>query len=83
MPRPAGPAATPPAVHSDSYHRVGQGRYVPFNVFTEKKHLQRLDYMHHNPVKRRLVTSPDQWLWSSCRFYFLQDSSVLTVDRLA
>ena len=73
----------PPTVHSDSYHRVGQRRYVPFNVFTEKKHLQKLDYMHHNPVKRRLVTSPDQWPWSSFRFYFLQDSSVLPMDRLA
>jgi hypothetical protein len=29
------------------------------------------------------VTSPDQWPWSSFRFYFLQDSSVLTMDRLA
>jgi putative transposase len=73
----------PPTVHSDSYHRVGQKRYVPFNVFAEKEHLEKLDHMHHNPVKRRLVTSPDQWPWSSFRFYFLQDSSVFTTDRLA
>ena len=73
----------PPTVHSDSYHRVGQRRYVPFNVFTEKKHSQKLDSMHHNPVKRRLVTSPDQWPWSSFRFDFLPDSSVLPMDRLA
>ena len=73
----------PPTVHSDSYLRVGQRRYVSFNVFTEKKHSQKLDYMHHNAVKRRLVTSPDQWPWSSFRSYFLQDSSVLTMDRLA
>jgi REP element-mobilizing transposase RayT len=26
----------PPTVHSDSYHRLWQRRYVPFNVFTEK-----------------------------------------------
>ena len=56
---------------------------MSFNVFTEKKHSQKLDYMHHNAVKRRLVTSPDQWPWSSFRSYFLQDSSVLTMDRLA
>ena len=73
----------PPTVHSDAYHRVGQRRYVPFNVFTEKKHMQKLDYMHNNPVKRRLVSSPDQWPWSSFRFYYLNDSSVLTMDRLA
>ena len=73
----------PPTVHSDSYHRVWQRRYVPFNVFTEKKHMEKLDYMHNNPVKRRLVSSPDQWPWSSFRFYYLNDSSVLTMDRLA
>ena len=39
--------------------------------------------MHNNPAKRKLVNSPDQWAWSSFRFYFLNDSSVLTMDRLA
>jgi hypothetical protein len=56
---------------------------VPFNVFTEKKHMQKLDYMHNNPVQRRLVSSPHQWPWSSYRFYYRNDSSVLAMDRLA
>jgi len=73
----------PSTVHSDSYHRLWQRRYVPFNVFTEKKYIEKLDYMHSNPVKGRLVNSPDQWTWSSFRFYYLNDSSVLTMDRLA
>ena len=55
---------------------------MPFNVFTEKKHREKLDYMHNNPVKRKLVISPDQWPWSSFRFYYLNDSSVLPMDRL-
>jgi hypothetical protein len=33
---------------------------LPFNVFTEKKFLEKLEYMHNNPVKKRLVSSPDQ-----------------------
>jgi len=72
----------PPTVHSDSYHRVGQRRYVPFDVFTEKKHMEKLDSMHHNPVQRRLVISPGQWPWSSFRFYDLNDSSALAMDHL-
>jgi putative transposase len=72
----------PPTVHSDAHHRVWQRRYVPFNVFSEKKHMEKLDYMHYNPVKKRLVRSPDQWPWSSFRFYDLNDSSVLSMDRL-
>ena len=27
------------------------------------------DYLHHNPVRRGLVPSPDLWKWSSWRFY--------------
>jgi putative transposase len=72
----------PSTVHSDSRYRVWQRRFVPFNVYTEKKRLEKLDYMHHNPVKRRLVRSPDLWPWSSFRFYYLNDSSVSTMDRL-
>jgi hypothetical protein len=42
-----------------------------------------LNYLHNNPVKRRLVSSPDQWPWSNFRFHYLNDSAVLTMDRLA
>ena len=73
----------PSTAHSDSYYRVWQRRYVPFNVFTHKKHLQKLDDMHNNPVTARLVASADQWPWSSFRFYYLNDSSVLAMDRVA
>ena len=72
----------PPSVHSDSSYRLWQRRYVPFNVFTHKKQMEKLDYMHRNPVTARLVASPDQWPWSSFRFYHLHDSSILTMDRV-
>ena len=72
----------PLRVHCDPRYRVWQRRFVPFNVYTEKKRLEKLDYTHQNPVSRRLVSSPDQWPWSSFRFYDLNDSSVLMVDRL-
>ena len=72
----------PPSVHSDSCYRVWQRRFVPFNVFTQKKKLEKLAYMHNNPVKRRLASFADQWPWSSFRFYFLNDSSLLRMDSL-
>jgi len=72
----------PSTVHSDSRYRVWQRRFVPFNVYSEKKRLEKLDYMHNNPVKRRLVSSPEERPWSSFRFYYWGDSSVLTMDRL-
>jgi len=35
----------------------------------EKKLMEKLDYMHRNPVQRRLVTRPADWMWSSARHY--------------
>ncbi len=52
-----------------------QARYYPFNVFTEKKLAQKLDYMHLNPVRRGLVVRAVDWKWSSARWY-LQGRSV-------
>ena len=39
-------------------------------------------YMHNNPGKRGLVRSPEQWPWSSYRYYYLNDSSLLSMDAL-
>jgi hypothetical protein len=38
--------------------------------------------LRHPAVKRRLVTSPDQWAFSSFRFYHLGDVLLLAMDRL-
>jgi len=70
----------PPTVHHHGPYRVWQRRFYDLNVWSEKKRLEKLTYMHGNPVKRGLVTSPDQWPWSSFRFYYLGDSSVLAMD---
>ncbi len=64
----------PPTVHSDSRYRDWQRRFYPFGVYGENKRLEKLNYMHNNPVKRGLVHSPEEWLWSSFRFYYLNDS---------
>jgi putative transposase len=33
-----------------------------------------VEYLHNNPVRRGLCDSPDQWKWSSWRFYFEPDA---------
>ncbi|MFB3924392.1 MAG: transposase [Terriglobia bacterium] len=72
----------PLTVHDESHYRVWQRRFFPFNVYSERKRLEKLDYMHNNPVKRGLVKQPGDWPWSSWRFYFLEDASILAMDRL-
>jgi len=46
-----------------------QPRFYDFNVWSEHKRIEKLRYIHRNPVKRGLVESPDQWPWSSFRWY--------------
>ncbi len=49
---------------------VWQARFYDFNVWTERKRVEKLRYMHRNPVKRGLVLEPEQWAWSSFRWYW-------------
>lgn len=72
----------PRTVHDESRYRLWQRRFYPLNVYSEKKRLEKLTYMHNNPVKRRLVSTPGEWPWSSWRFHFLNDASILRMDRL-
>jgi putative transposase len=46
-----------------------QVRYYDFNVYNEEKRVEKLRYMHRNPVKRGLVEKPEDWPWSSFRHY--------------
>jgi hypothetical protein len=52
-----------------------------FNVWTTKKRVEKLRYMHRNPVKRGLVAAPEQWRWSSYRFYLLQEIGPVRVNE--
>jgi len=46
-----------------------QRRYYDFNVHSGFKRLEKLSYMHSNPVRRGLVTKPQDWPWTSCVHY--------------
>ena len=72
----------PFSVHNHSTDRVWQKRGYDMNIWSERKRLEKLNYMHGNPVKRRLVSQPGDWPWSSWRFYHLGDSSLLRMDKL-
>jgi putative transposase len=43
---------------------VWQHRFYDFVVFTEKKRVEKLGYIHRNPVVRGLVLAPEQWNWT-------------------
>ncbi len=46
-----------------------QTRYYDFNVRTEAKRLEKLRYIHRNPVKRGLSLTSESYPWSSAHHY--------------
>ena len=60
---------TPDVGGSEKPNRFWQARFYDFNVWTEHKRIEKLRYIHRNPVARGLVAAPEQWRWSSFRWY--------------
>ena len=42
---------------------VWEPRYYDFNIFTEHKLREKLEYIHMNPVHAGLVVAPADWRW--------------------
>jgi len=59
---------------------IWQPRFYDFNVWTEHKRIEKLRYMHCNPVKRGLVEEPEQWRWSSYRSYASGEAGLVRVN---
>lgn len=58
-----------------------QALYYDFNVFTHDKRVEKLKYMHRNPVTRGLVTQPEDWRWSSYRHYRLEEPTPVLITQ--
>jgi len=57
-----------------------QARYYDFNVWSEGKWLEKLRYIHDNPVKRGLVQRAEDWQWSSARHYSTGEEGVVEIE---
>jgi putative transposase len=57
-----------------------QIRYYDFNVLTHQKHVEKLKYIHRNPVERGLVEKPEDWPWSSYRHYLTGEQGRVEIE---
>jgi putative transposase len=57
-------------------------RYYDFNVFSQGKKIEKLRYIHRNPVSRGLTEKPEDYRWSRFRFYALHEIGMVTVVPL-
>ena len=59
-----------------------QRRFYDFNVWSAKKLREKLEYMHANPVQRKLVPHPRDWPWSSWSYYSGCGNGLISIDAL-
>ncbi|HLJ76078.1 MAG TPA: transposase [Acidobacteriaceae bacterium] len=57
-----------------------QPRYYDFNVFTRRKRIEKLRYIHRNPIRRGLVDRPEDWTWSSYRHYLTGEPGPVEIE---
>jgi len=62
---------------------VWQRRFYDFNVWTARKRIEKLRYMHQNPVARGLVQEAEQWPWSSYRSYAFGEEGLVRINQWA
>ena len=71
----------PATVHHRAHYRVWNRRGYDMNIWSDQKQNEKIDYIHNNPVARGLVSHPGDWPWSSWRFYYREDRSLLAMDH--
>jgi putative transposase len=68
--------------------RLWQGWFFDRALRTVKEYHEAVEYIHGNPVRRRLVSKPEGWKWSSVYEYGFAEmvdagqAAALRIDRL-
>ena len=67
---------------SDRAFQIWERNSLHIDLFSERVFMQKLSYIHHNPIKGKwqLANSPQDYYWSSARFYDtgIDDFGILT-----
>lgn len=69
-----------------SYHQlcpencpIWQAGFYDFNLESDEKLIEKLEYIHNNPVQAQLAVTPVAWPWSSARFYEYGEAIGVTI----
>jgi putative transposase len=68
------------AIGDEFSGRFWQSRFYDFNLWSQQKEIEKLKYMHRNPVVRGLVVSPEDWRWSSYRSYAYAEAGLVRIN---
>ena len=60
---------------------IWQRRFYDFVVWSEHKRVEKLRYMHRNPVSRGFVLEPEQWCCSYRHYAYGETGRVLVNEQ--
>jgi putative transposase len=63
-------------------HKVWEDGFDARDIFSQDFLSQKMEYIHYNPCQSHwnLANTPEEYPWSSARYYVLEKSSVIPVD---
>ena len=68
--------------YTGSGYNFWQKTNMPIPIFTEKIFQQKLNYIHHNPVRKGYVANPEDWEWSSASYYYAGMQGGIEIDDI-
>jgi putative transposase len=67
------------AIGGEFSGRFWQSRFYDFNLWSQQKEVEKLKYMHRNPVVRGLAAGPEDRRWSSYRSYAHREAGLVRI----
>ncbi len=67
---------------TESRYQVWQEGFHPQEILGEGMLRQKIDYIHYNPVRRGVVTKPEDWVYSSAGWLLKGERGVVELDPL-
>lgn len=68
------------AAGEDRLRRFWQPTQHPEGIVSERFWQQKVNYIHENPVRKGLVTKPEDWRFSSARFWLGENTNDSDVE---
>ena len=59
----------------DRERRFWQPTQHPVGIVSDGIWRQKLDYLHHNPCRKGLVLYPEEWRFSSARYWLTREEN--------
>ncbi len=68
--------------HGKALHRFWQaGGGYDRNVCSDNAVRKVIEYIHNNPVRAGLVYLPEEYIWSSAKYWLIGENEPIIIDR--